>query len=303
MGMPGYYEMLPVVLEFYGDGKERHITELYSYIGQEYGLTQGELNQPGRDEKHTAIGNVVGQAVRRLKRYDVIESPRRSYYKITQKGLDFLKSKPSEVNDKTLGEFQRPWSPPRERKERPVKEAAEIVEMPAAEENIGMTIDAMKARLRDELLRRIKGSEPSFFERLVIDLLKKMGYGGSIKGSAMAIGKTGDEGIDGVIKEDAFGLDAIYVQAKRWENVIGRPEVQKFAGALHGQKARKGIFITTSGFTREAVEYVMGIDIKIVLVDGRELAELMIEHNVGVWAVSCYEIKRIDEKYFEACCV
>ena len=140
---------------------------------------------------------------------------------------------------------------------------------------------------------------PAFFERLVIELLVKMGYGGSLKEAASIVGKSGDAGIDGIIKEDKLGLDAIYVQAKRWENVVGRPEIQKFAGTLLGQKARKGIFITTSGFTEEATDYVNGIEAKIVLIDGDKLTKLMIENSLGISTVQNYEIKRVDSDYFE----
>ncbi len=136
------------------------------------------------------------------------------------------------------------------------------------------------------------------FERLVVELLVKMGYGGSRPDASKAIGGTGDEGIDGIIKEDKLGLDIIYIQAKRWENTVGRPEIQKFAGALQGQRAKKGVFITTANFSKEASEYASRIDNKIVLVDGERLAEFMIDHNIGVSPITTYEVKRIDLDYF-----
>lgn len=139
---------------------------------------------------------------------------------------------------------------------------------------------------------------PSFFERLVIDVLVKMGYGGSRKEAGKAIGRSGDEGIDGIINEDRLGLDVLYIQAKRWQATIGRPEIQKFAGALQGHRAKKGIFITTSDFSRDAEDYVAKIDSKIVLIDGEQLAQLMIDHNVGVTPVTSYETKKIDSDYF-----
>ena len=152
----------------------------------------------------------------------------------------------------------------------------------------------MNQNLIEELLSKIKESSPSFFEMLVIDLLVKMGYGGSRKDAGQAVGGIGDEGIDGIIKEDKLGLDAIYIQAKKWENNISRPDVQKFAGALQGKRAKKGIYITTSAFSREAEEYASNIESKIILIDGEKLAELMIEHNVGVSTVNSYEVKKID---------
>jgi restriction system protein len=152
--------------------------------------------------------------------------------------------------------------------------------------------------LSEELLKTVKSCSPVFFERLVIDLLVRMGYGGSRKEAGEVLGKSGDGGIDGIIKEDKLGLDIIYVQAKRWENVVGRPEIQKFAGALLGQKARKGIFITTSGFTNDAEQYVKNLENKVILIDGLRLAELMIEYNLGVSVLANYEVKSIDTDYF-----
>jgi len=156
----------------------------------------------------------------------------------------------------------------------------------------------LKDNLATELLQNVKNCSPAFFERLVIDLLVKMGYGGTRKDAGQAIGKSGDEGIDGIIKEDRLGLDVIYIQAKRWGNPVSRPEIQKFVGALQGQKAKKGIFITTSIFTHEAEDYVKKIENKIILIDGDMLAKLMIDHNIGVSPLSSYEIKRMDMDYF-----
>ncbi|GGE61473.1 restriction endonuclease [Priestia taiwanensis] len=167
------------------------------------------------------------------------------------------------------------------------------------EEKIESTYAQIKQELVDELISTIKECSPVFFERLVVELLVKMGYGGSIDDAGEAVGRSGDGGIDGIIKEDQLGLDAIYLQAKRWENVVGRPEIQKFAGALHGFRARKGVFITTSNFTKEAKEYVKIIDSKIVLIDGEYLAKLMIDFNLGVSTVKVFEVKRLDRDYFE----
>ena len=149
-----------------------------------------------------------------------------------------------------------------------------------------------------ELLETVKSCPPAFFEQLVIDLLVKMGYGGTRKDAGQAIGKSGDGGIDGIIKEDRLGLDIVYIQAKKWENTVSRPEIQKFAGALQGQRARKGVFITTSDFSRAAREYVSRIDSKIVLIDGHTLAQLMIDFGIGVTGVATYELKRADMDYF-----
>jgi restriction system protein len=175
------------------------------------------------------------------------------------------------------------------------------IETHTPEELMEVAFQNIKRTLADEILEKIRNVSPSFFEKLVVDLLVKMGYGGSIKDAGKAIGKTNDEGIDGTIKEDKLGLDVIYIQAKRWKegNVVGRPELHKFVGALAGQGAKKGIFITASMFTKEAIEYTPKNETKIILIDGIQLAELMIEYNVGVSNQQTYEIKKIDNDYFD----
>lgn len=166
------------------------------------------------------------------------------------------------------------------------------------EDVIEENYQTIREALAAELLQRIQKNSPTFFEELVIDLLVAMGYGGSREDAGKAVGHGGDGGIDGIINEDRLGLDVVYVQAKRWEGNVSRPEIQKFAGALQGQRARKGIFITTSDFTRDAEGYVKTIDSKIILINGKQLAEYMIEHDVGVSIEKTYEIKRVDSDYF-----
>jgi restriction system protein len=157
----------------------------------------------------------------------------------------------------------------------------------------------LREDLEFDLLEQVKESSPAFFEQLVIDLLVAMGYGGSRQDAGRAIGKSGDGGIDGIIKEDKLGLDVIYVQAKRWDGTVGRPEIQKFAGALQGHRASKGVFITSSSYSREALDYVNMINTKIILISGAELARMMVDYNVGVSTVGMYELKKIDTDYFE----
>ena len=166
------------------------------------------------------------------------------------------------------------------------------------EEALDVSYQRLRAELESDVLDQVKACSPSFFERLVVELLVKMGYGGSLLDAGQAVGRSGDGGIDGIIKEDRLGLDVIYLQAKRWESSVSRPEVQKFAGALQGHRARKGVLITTSSFTREALEFGKSIDSKIVLIDGITLARLMVDHDLGVATVRSYEIKRIDSDYF-----
>ncbi len=182
-------------------------------------------------------------------------------------------------------------------------EAGVIEEPPSGdemtpEEHIEYGYKQIRQKLYIEILERIKKCSPDFFERVVVDLIVAMGYGGSRSDAGRAIGRTGDGGIDGIVKEDRLGLDVIYIQAKRWEGTVGRPEIQKFAGALQGQKAKKGIFVTTSSFTKEAQDFTSLIDTKVILIDGVELAELLVDHEVGVTKGDVYEIKRIDSDYF-----
>lgn len=167
------------------------------------------------------------------------------------------------------------------------------------EDALASAYKKLRSALESEVLSSVKDATPSFFERLVVDLLVKMGYGGNRQDAGKALGKSGDEGIDGIINEDRLGLDVIYIQAKRWEGTVGRPEIQKFAGALQGQRARKGVFITTLSFTNEAKEYASLIESKIILIDGEHLSRLMVEHNVGVSTVGQYEVKKLDSDYFD----
>lgn len=157
----------------------------------------------------------------------------------------------------------------------------------------------MRDALANDLLEAVKKASPVFFEELVVDLLVAMGYGGSIEDAGKAVGKSGDGGIDGIIKEDKLGLDVVYVQAKRWSSHVGRPVVQAFAGSLEGVRARKGVLITTSYFSQDALEYVQKIEKRIVLVDGKQLADLMIDHDIGVTIVQSYKLKRLDSDYFD----
>lgn len=178
------------------------------------------------------------------------------------------------------------------------EDSIEISDSQTPEESLEYGYHKIKQGLTQEVLLKVKSCSPSFFEMLVVELLVKMGYGGSKKDAGQAIGKTRDEGIDGIIKEDKLGLDVIYIQAKRWEASIGRPEIMQFVGALQGQHAKKGIFLTTSYFTEDAEEYAKRVDSKVILIDGEELAQLMIDYDIGVSRVASYEIKRIDSDYF-----
>ena len=243
--------------------------------------------------------NRVGWARTHLKKACLLESTRRAYFRITERGLDVLNCEPKELNIKFLDQFEE-FRNFRIVKKYKSEEQAHIEE--ALETSPAEALENAYQNIRDtlakEILLQIKGSSPSLFEKIVVELLVSMGYGGSRKDAGKAIGKSRDEGIDGIIKEDRLGLDIIYIQAKKWENTVGRPEIQKFAGALQGQRAKKGIFITTSVFSKDAYDFVSKIETKIILIDGEQLAQFMIDHNIGVTSISSYEIKRIDSDYF-----
>jgi restriction system protein len=256
--------------------------------------------------KAPVIRSRTGWALVYLKQAGLIQSARRGWYSITKRGLDALTAAPARIDRPYLMQFAE-FRDFRARSD--AARGAEERESDGTSDDTPASIPPDEAlekaysRLREdveaELLDTLKGVTPAFFEQTVIDVLVAMGYGGSRSEAARAIGRSGDGGIDGVIDEDRLGLDVIYVQAKRWENTVGRPELQKFAGALQGQRATKGIFITTSTFTREAEEFARMIGSRIVLVDGVRLASLMFEYGVGVTARNTYTVKSLDGDYFE----
>jgi restriction system protein len=227
---------------------------------------------------------------------------KKGHYQITEKGLKVLSGKPAKIDVKYLRRFPE-FIKFKTRQEEEKKERSAQKEIPESlnpEELLEEAYKRIKSELIEDLLKKIKEASPQFFEKVVVELLVKMGHGGSRKDAGQAIGQSGDQGIDGIIKEDRLGLDRIYIQAKRWESTVGRPEIQKFVGALKGQGANKGIFISTSNFSNDALGYADQIDSpKIVLIDGFMLAELLIEHNVGVSEVKSYAIKKIDVDYFD----
>ena len=234
-----------------------------------------------------------------MKKAALLESTRRGYFRITVRGQKILEDKPPRIDVNFLDQFAEFREFRALKKDKSVDDKlSDFEQANTPGEALERAYQTIKQALANEIIRQIKSSTPSLFEKIVVELLVKMGYGGSRKDAGRAIGRSGDEGIDGIIKEDRLGLDIIYIQAKRWENTVSRPEIQKFAGALQGQRAKKGIFITTSNFSKEAREYVSRIENKIVLIDGEQLAQFMIDNNVGVNTIANYEIKRIDLDYF-----
>ncbi|MBA3342841.1 MAG: restriction endonuclease [Gemmatimonadaceae bacterium] len=309
MTIPSHEDAMLPVLSTLADGAERHRRALADVMADHFRLTPEERAQLLPSGKAPVIRSRTGWALSYMKQAGLVSTPRRGWYQITPQGEQVLAASPSSIDNDFLMRFEgfRDFRS-RSRNESGSGEVGDEVDsapetLPKQAVPPDEALDSAYVRLRTaveaELVDTIKNVSPRFFEELVIDLLVRMGYGGNRAEAARAIGRSGDGGIDGVIDEDRLGLDSIYVQAKRWEASIGRPEIQKFAGALQGQRATKGIFITTSTFTREADEYAQRIGSRIVLIDGRRLASLMFEHDVGVSPKRTYIVKDVDGDYFE----
>jgi len=296
--------MLPV-LKLASDGNEHKFSKAVEELADEFNLSTEERNELLPSGSQAVFHNRVGWARSYLKQAGLLASPKRGFFTITQKGKELLATNPSRVDASTLQQYPEFIEFKNRKKEKGEYDEAEIVfnaeqeSTLTPEDALASAYNKLRSALESELLIAVKESSPSFFERVVVDLLVKMGYGGNRQDAGRALGKSGDEGIDGIINEDRLGLDVIYIQAKRWEGVVGRPEIQKFAGALQGQRARKGVFITTSSFTKEAREYASVIETRIILIDGEHLSKLMAEHNVGVSTVGQYEVKKLDSDYFD----
>ena len=295
--------MLPLLKQF-GDGKEHSLHETLDKLTQIFSLSEQDLNELLPSGKQTTFYNRVGWARTYFTKSGLLEMTRRSHYKITERGKEVLKSNPALINMKYLEqfpeyvEFKEKEGTRRKNLEGDDSNEIQQTKSKTPEEMLEYAYQEIRDNLAQELLAEVKKSTPAFFERLVVELLVNMGYGGSRREAARAVGQTGDEGIDGIIDEDRLGLDTIYIQAKRWDAVVGRPEIQKFVGALMGKRARKGIFITTSSFSPEAENYVKNIDAKVVLINGKRLSEFMIDYDIGVNGSVAYQLKRMDWDYF-----
>lgn len=300
MDIPDFQTAMLPLLQYASDGQPHKIRDAIKHVSDYFHLTDEDRSLMLSSGAEPIIDNRVRWARFHLKKAGVFVDPQRGYFQITQRGLDLLSKKPKIVNMQLLEQYEEYRQL---RKVTASEENHEIVQIEkeiniTPEESIEYGVTQIRAALVDEISKQLKNISPSFFEKLVVELIVKMGYGGTLKEAGEVRGRSGDEGIDGIIKEDKLGLDAIYIQAKKWEDNVGRPEIQKFAGALLGQKAKKGIFITTSGFSREALEFVKTIDSRIVLIDGIKLAELMMEFDLGVNTVREIKIKKIDSDYY-----
>jgi restriction system protein len=293
--------MLPL-LRIAEDGKEHALADARALLASEFNLSQAEQEERLPSGRQSRFANRVAWAKVYLEQGGLLLSPGRGRFLISDRGRETLKAPPARIDIKFLEqypEFIEFRTPQTKAKEPPPPATPEAPDAETPEETLEAAHAKMKASLASEVLIRVKGCSPDFFEKLVVELLLKMGYGGSRADAGQAVGKAGDEGIDGVISEDRLGLDIVYLQAKRWDGSVGRPEIQKFVGALHGKRAKKGVFITTGFFSSDAAAYVENIDPKVVLIDGRRLAELMIDFEVGVTTARTYSVKRVDSDYFE----
>lgn len=305
MAIPKFYELMLPFLLLLEDGKERSRRDVIEALANRFQLTDVE-----REERlasgQSVLNNRVGWAKTYLVKAGLMEVTRRDMVHITPRGKDILKENLSAIDvnflKKRFPEFSKWLSFRRSRNsgEPTPSESLHSATEQTPEEALGAAYQELRSTLADDLLKHVHECDPTFFEKLVIELLVKMGYGGSRQDAGTHLGKSGDGGIDGIINEDRLGLDVVYIQAKRWQGKVGEPSVRDFVGALVGKKATKGVFITTSFYTEEALRYVSNLSPqKVVLIDGVRLANLMIDFDIGVSTVSSYDIKRIDTDYFE----
>lgn len=300
MTVPSFQDMMLPYLSFLADGQVHRHADTLDQIAQHFRLTEEQLREMLPSGRQAAFDNRAGWARTYLGKAGLIESVARGFHQITEEGLAVLRGQPTAINMKFLERYPNF----REFRQRTVSgsEAQQVSLEPKTEQTpeevLELSFTNLRQTLAQELQERLRKVNSKYFEQIVVDVLVKMGYGGSRQDAGQAIGRSGDGGIDGIIKEDRLGLDVIYIQAKRWSGTVGRPEIQQFIGALEERRARKGVFITTSQFTKEARGTVERTEKKIILIDGEQLAQLMIEYGVGVTEKAIYIVKRVDEDYF-----
>lgn len=303
MAIPNFQELMLPLLRRLADGKPARMRDLTASLAEHFALRPDEIEMRHESSGQKVFAGRVGWARTYLAGAGLLESPERGWVRLTDRGRELLKAPPPRLDVAYLSdhypEFQEFLGRSRGLPAGGPSGAESSANEQTPLEQLEAASQALSAALIDALLERLRAVSPAVFERIVLQVLLALGYGGGEAQAARALGRTGDEGVDGVIDEDPLGLDRIYVQAKRWQYPVGRREVQQFAGALQGQKARKGVFITTSEFTAEARRYIEGLETtRIVLIDGRTLAKRMIEHGVGVSTERRIEIRRIDEDFF-----
>ena len=304
MPVPGFQDLMLPVLREYADGQQRSTRDVRDRLAPLLGLTLADVAELLPNGRQTRYANRIAWAHSYLKQAVLLESPQRGAYHITERGRGVVAAPPARLDIAYLMQFPEMVAFRVRRSDAEEAAAGGAVGRAVAEaeltpdEQIRAGYASLRSALAEQLLERVKGVSPDFFEELVVALLVKMGYGGSHEDAAKVVGRSGDGGIDGIIKEDRLGLSNIYLQAKRWDSTVGRPTIQQFAGALQGQRARKGVLLTTSNFSRDAVDYAKGLQNTIVLIDGAQLAQLMIDYGVGVSEVETVRLKRLDEDYF-----
>jgi len=304
MAIPQYNEMMLPLLQFMGDGLEHHVKEAVEPIADDFGLTQDEREKLLKNSNKTYLYDRVHWANTYLKKALLLESTRRGYIRITDRGFAVLNENLPYIDKEYLSRFPEfvDFITPNKSNDNSKSDDIDPDDSELTpKELIAGTYQSILNDLSDQLLEIVLNASPAFFEQLVVDLLLAMGYGSALQDAGQAIGQTNDGGIDGYIQEDQLGLDTIYIQAKRWalDNTVGRPQIQGFVGSLMGEGATKGVFITTSSYSKGAIEYAKSMqNVRVILIDGQQLAKLMIEHNVGVSIEKTYSIKQIDENYF-----
>jgi restriction system protein len=301
--LPGYQFFMLPILEYLYDGHDHGMKDIRDHLAARYAIST-ELREaflPSGTQR--IFDSRVAWAKTYIAQAGLVESPKRGVVHITNRGKDLLLQHPQHIDLTVLErfpEFIAFRNKARKTDETIVPAESSSVSTATPEEQLETAFQTIRIDLVSELLDRLKACDPTFFERLVVELLLKMGYGKNLAEAGKAIGRSGDEGIDGVISEDKLGLDSVYLQAKRWAGSVGRPEIHKFVGALHGKGARKGVFLTTGTFTAEAKEYAARLlDLRVVLIDGPALADYMIDYGLGVTTRTVYEIKRIDSDWFD----
>jgi restriction system protein len=300
MAIPDFQTLMLPLLRFVADGQEKPFREAVEVIAQEFSLTEAERAELLPSRRAPLFYNRLAWAKAYLKKAGLVDQSKRGVIKISAQGEKLLSSKPQKI---TLALLQQlPEFQANQNAEDQLDSGKPLSIEPQSgitpEESLERAHETIRKELVDEILGTVKKCSPAFFENLVVQLMLKMGYGGSRQEAGRAVGRTGDGGIDGIINEDRLGLDAIYLQAKRWEGTVGRPEIMRFVGALAGQRASKGVFITTSSYSQEAKEYAASSQYKVVLLDGYRLADLMIEHNLGVSVEAVYQVKKLDSDFF-----
>jgi restriction system protein len=313
MTVPDYQSLMLPLLEFVQDRKEHRVPDVADALAKRLRLSDSDLAEMLPSGRQTLLYNRAHWAKTYLAQARLLEITRRGYFKITDRGLDVLRQKPESLNVKFLEQFEEFRDFKIRAKQSQEGGSSETTVSPSAhglpqnsailatpDELLRETVSSIETVLARELLERILTAPPVFFENLIVTLLVRMGYGGSREEAGRAIGRSGDGGIDGVIDQDPLGLDRVYVQAKRYavENGVSEPEIRGFSGSLGAEKGNKGVFVTTSYFTKPAYQFAERHPFKMVLIDGAQLASLMIRHNVGVRVSETFEIKKLDEEFF-----